>query len=236
MKNDKTIFVIDDEQDICDLVSMELQVYGYSVQSFTTGAQAVTALRNQPPALCIIDLGLPDMDGMDLVKQLCEENDVGVMILSGRNSVPDKVLGLELGADDYIVKPFIPRELVARVNSLLRRLEKTSSDSNGSEHTKACFAGRVYDPATLTLTREDQPPAELSSAEHELLIKLLKAPKTILSRDQLLGDNVSPFDRSIDVRMSRMRKKIEDDPKNPDIIKTIYGVGYILTTDVDWQA
>ncbi|GGK55452.1 response regulator transcription factor [Amphritea balenae] len=235
MRSNKTIYVIDDEVDICQLVSQELELFGYTVQTFTTGAQAVHALRNRPPALCIIDLGLPDMDGMELVKQLCEEHNVGVMILSGRNSVPDKVLGLELGADDYIVKPFIPRELVARVKSLLRRLEKAGPAPQDSS-SKAFFSDLSYDPATLTLTTATGDAEELSSAEHELLIKLLRAPKTILSRDQLLGDQASPFDRSIDVRMSRVRKKIEQDPKNPEIIKTIYGVGYILTTDVSWNS
>lgn len=235
MKNDKTIYVIDDERDICDLVANELELFGYTVRSFNTGTQASHAIKNQPPALCIIDLGLPDMDGMDLVKQLCEENRVGVLILSGRSSVPDKVLGLELGADDYIVKPFIPRELVARVNSLLRRLDKAEPNHDLQQKRHAHFADWTYDSATLSLIHEEKGTIELSSAESELLLMLLKAPKTILSRDQLLGERASPFDRSIDVRMSRVRKKIEVDPKNPEIIKTIYGVGYILTADVSWS-
>ncbi len=233
MNNNKMIYVIDDEKDICQLVSQELEQFGYTVRSFTTGAQACHALRTRPPALCIVDLGLPDMDGMELVKQLCDTHNVGIMILSGRNSVPDKVLGLELGADDYIVKPFIPRELVARVNSLIRRLKNHGPDPKAETRT-AQFAGLNYDPKTLTMVNTDGKHSELSSAEHELLIKLLKAPKTILSRDQLMGESTGPFDRSIDVRMSRVRKKIEKDPKNPEIIKTIYGVGYILTTDVSW--
>ncbi|WP_232846543.1 response regulator transcription factor [Amphritea pacifica] len=233
MNNNKMIYVIDDEKDICQMVSLELEQFGYSVRSFTTGAQACHAIRTRPPALCIIDLGLPDMDGMELVKQLCDKHSVGVMILSGRNSVPDKVLGLELGADDYIVKPFIPRELVARVNSLVRRLENSGPDPKTETRT-AQFANLRYDPKTLTLITGDGKQSELSSAEHVLLIRLLKAPKTILSRDQLMGETTGPFDRSIDVRMSRVRKKIEQDPKNPEIIKTIYGVGYILTTDVSW--
>ena len=234
MNNNKMIYVIDDEQDICQLVSQELQQFGYCVRSFTTGTQACPAIRPPPPALCIIDLRLPDIDGMELVKQLCDTHNVGVMILSGRNSVPDKGLGLELGADDYIVKPFIPRELVARVNSLIRRLENSGPDPKIETRT-ARFANLTYDPKTLTLITTEGKQSELSSAEHVLLIKLLKAPKTILSRDQLMGESTGPFDRSIDVRMSRVRKKVEQDPKNPEIIKTIYGVGYILTTDVSWN-
>lgn len=235
MKNNKTIYVIDDEQDICELVAKELELFGYSVRTFSTGAQAGYAIKTQPPELCIIDLGLPDMDGMELVKQLCDQHNVGVMILSGRNSVPDKVLGLELGADDYIVKPFIPREMVARVNSLLRRLDKMENTQPSQETRQAHFNDWRYDPSTLSLNHDSNGVIELSSAESELLMMLLKAPKTILSRDQLLGERASPFDRSIDVRMSRIRKKLEADPKNPEIIKTIYGVGYILTCDVSWQ-
>ncbi|MDO6562956.1 response regulator transcription factor [Amphritea sp. 1_MG-2023] len=234
MSHHKTIYVIDDEQDICQLLSHELEQFGYTVRSFNTGAQACHAIRIRPPALCIIDLGLPDMDGMELVKQLCELHRIGIMILSGRNSVPDKVLGLELGADDYIVKPFIPRELIARVNSLMRRLHHANNQPH-SETRIAQFANLSYDPNTLSLSCADGQQTVLSSAEHDLLIKLLKTPKTILSRDQLMGDSTRPFDRSIDVRMSRVRKKIEPNPKNPEIIKTIYGVGYILTTDVSWR-
>ncbi|MEH6579022.1 MAG: response regulator transcription factor [Amphritea sp.] len=234
MKNNKLIYVIDDERDICELVCNELEIFGYSARSFTTGAQACHAIKTRPPALCIIDLGLPDMDGMELVKQLCDKHSVGVMILSGRDSVPDKVLGLELGADDYVVKPFIPRELVARVNSLLRRIEKIDLPSHPEENRQAHFAGWIYNPATLSLINKENTATELSSAESELLMALLRAPKTILSRDRLLGDRASPYDRSIDVRMSRVRKKLEQDPKNPEIIKTVYGVGYILTVDVTW--
>ncbi len=235
MKNNKLIYVIDDERDICELVGRELEIFGYSVRTFSTGTQASHAIKTRPPALCIIDLGLPDMDGMDLVKQLCDRHNVGIMILSGRDSVPDKVLGLELGADDYIVKPFIPRELVARVNSLLRRLAKIDLPAPHTDKRQAHFAGWIFDPATLSLINKDQLSIELSSAESELLMTLLRAPKTILSRDRLLGERASPYDRSIDVRMSRVRKKLEHDPKHPEIIKTIYGVGYILTVDVAWS-
>jgi DNA-binding response OmpR family regulator len=116
------IYVIDDELDICNLVCQELERFNFNTQAFTTGEQALLAIKKQLPSLCIIDLGLPDMDGLSLVKKLFDDKKIGVIILSGRNSLPDKVLGLELGADDYISKPFDPRELVARVKSIVRRL------------------------------------------------------------------------------------------------------------------
>lgn len=230
----KLICIVDDEADICELVCHELSNYGFKAVACHSAAALQALLEKQQPELCIVDLGLPDADGTDLVKQLCQQAQMGVFILSGRSDAADRILGLELGADDYITKPFIPRELVARVNSYFRRLEKSTVTVSAEQGQRARFASWQYDPATLTLTSDVAEAAEFSAAEHELLMALLKAPKKILTRDQLLGERASPFDRSIDVRMSRIRKKIEHDPKQPSIIKTVYGVGYILTTDVQW--
>ncbi|GGO79993.1 DNA-binding response regulator [Marinobacterium nitratireducens] len=234
MKHNRLIYVIDDEADICTLVCDELRRFGFETRSFTNGNQAARAIRERLPDLCIVDLGLPDMDGMELVRQICAHQGIGIMILSGRDSTPDRVLGLELGADDYITKPFEPRELVARANSLLRRLSPGDTSAPDTPR-QASFAGWTFNPATLTLTRQDGEPEVLSTSEARLLSSLLRAPKQILSREQLLGDHVDPFDRSIDVRMSRIRKKIEQNPKNPCIIKTIYGAGYMLAADVSWS-
>lgn len=235
MKQNRLIYIVDDEADICTLVSEELERFGYETRICRTGAQASQAIRQRRPDLCIIDLGLPDMDGMALVRQLGELQGVGIMILSGRDSTPDRVMGLELGADDYITKPFEPRELVARANSLLRRLEQTDAPAADSRPRRAAFGSWIFDPASLTLSNQRGHSEVLSSAEAQLLNALLRAPRQILSREQLLGDRADPFDRSIDVRMSRIRKKIEADPKNPAIIKTIYGAGYMLMTEVRWQ-
>ena len=234
MSKSNLIYVIDDEIEICNLVCGELEHYGYQARAFHTGQQACQAMKAHPPALCIVDLGLPDMDGLGLVKQLCDSPAIGVMILSGRGSLPDRVLGLELGADDYITKPFDPRELVARVHSLLRRLDKAGTEPHPSKAKQAWFADWCYDPATLTLRHKNGNQTTLSSAEAEILCSLLRAPQQILSRDQLLGEQTIPYDRSIDVRMSRLRKKIETDPKSPQLIKTIYGAGYMLMTGVEW--
>lgn len=229
------IYVIDDEVDISNLVCQELERYNFDTQAFTTGEQVLLAIKEQLPALCIIDLGLPDMDGLSLVKELFDDKKVGVIILSGRNSLPDKVLGLELGADDYIGKPFDPRELVARVKSTVRRLIVTESPITTSAPQKASFGDWTFDQSTLTLANDLGDSFMLSAAEAEILIVLLNAPRQILSRERLLSEDATSFDRSIDVRMSRLRKKIEQDHKNPKIIKTVYGAGYIFTLDVKWQ-
>ncbi|WP_421863815.1 response regulator transcription factor [Motiliproteus sp.] len=240
MTSQKLIYVIEDERDIAEMVCNELQSFGFATEIFRTGAQASQAIRRRPPVLCIVDLGLPDMDGMALVRELCEQKRIGVMIVTGRGSLPDRVLGLELGADDYLTKPFDPRELVARVNSLIRRLDQIGQPETRPTPKVAQFGDWRFDPATLTLVRRDGHLERLSSAESELLMVLLKAPQQILNRDRLMGDLLGrdsiPYERSIDVRMSRIRKKLEDDPKRPKLIKTVYGVGYLLSVPVDWQA
>ncbi|MCY0964420.1 response regulator transcription factor [Parathalassolituus penaei] len=240
MSAQELIYLVEDDADIARLVSLELERYGYRVRYFRTGAQLLAAL-NQMPRVCIVDLGLPDMDGLELVRQLTAQANIGVMILSGRDSLPDRVLGLELGADDYISKPFDPRELVARVSSVIRRLDKNSQPkstiySPGEKgRSIARFEHWCFDSATLTLTRDSGEEAVLSAGEAELLLQLLQSPKQILSRDQLLRQQDDAFDRSIDVRMSRIRKKLEENPKSPRLIKTVYGMGYMLATDVRWE-
>lgn len=237
MQSDKLIYIVDDETAICDMVCKELAHFGYQTQAFHTGSAAMAALKNKIPDICIIDLGLPDMDGLLLVKELEEAINTGVIILSGRNSLPDRVLGLEIGADDFVSKPFDPRELVARVHSILRRMAKMSPSATENASQTATFDIWTFDPATLELhsNQSNQPESHvLSSAEAELLMLLLKSPKRILSRDQLLSNRENSFDRCIDVRMSRIRKKIEVDPKSPRLIKTVYGAGYMLTSDVSW--
>ncbi len=230
------VYVIEDEHDIGELICTALHDFRYSTVHFPTGETALLHLKTRLPDICIVDLNLPDMDGMELVKQLDIE-DIGVIIISGRDAITDRVLGLEFGADDYLTKPFEPRELIARVQSLLRRLRrKKSMDASSSK--QACFTDWVFKPESLTLQCEHGGRINeqtLSRAEGEILLSLLKHPFQILSRDQLLGDNSQPYDRSIDVRMSRLRKKIEPDPQNPVLIKTVYGAGYMLACDVTWM-
>ena len=176
------------------------------------------------------------MDGMQVVRQLQEGTPCAVLILTGRNDVTDRVLGLELGADDYIVKPFEPRELVARVRSILRRYQRSAAAEAITERNIASFAGWIFDGNRHTLTAPDGREIGLSAAEAGLLATLLRRPNKILSREQLLGErDVDPFDRSIDVRISRLRRKLDDDPQNPRLIKTVYGAGYLFAAQVSWQ-
>jgi DNA-binding response OmpR family regulator len=246
MMTGKTIYVIDDQDDLRQLVARSLQDYGYRVSGFATGQQALTAIAQIPPDLCIIDLGLPDMDGMAVIRKLVGDRPFGIIILSGRGGVSDRVLGLELGADDYVVKPFEPRELVARVASVLRRTEELKTLRAAAPSAQltpaprcAHFDAWTIDSGTLTLTHRDGRQERLSRAEADLLRCFLSAPKRVLSRDHLQGEaqdaDDMAFDRSIDVRISRLRKKLDDEPKSPRLIKTVYGAGYLLSTTVTWQ-
>lgn len=232
MKNNM-VFVIEDETDLGLLMRSALENFRYEVRYFSNGIDALAAVAKENPDICIVDLNLPDMDGLDLVKQF-DAQQRGVIIVSGRDDLTDRVLGLEFGADDYITKPFEPRELVARVQSLLRRLQR-SAEADVATCKKAEFAGWTYRPESLELQYSGQKKQSLSRAEGDMLLALLKHPFQILSRDQLLGDNCAPYDRSIDVRMSRLRKKLENSNEETELIKTVYGAGYMLTTAVNWS-
>ncbi|MBY0430247.1 MAG: response regulator [Rhodospirillales bacterium] len=239
MNAKKLVYLVDDEADIRSLVRNALEEYGFRTMSFGSGRDLRQAIRREPPDLCLVDLGLPDMDGLALVRELWEDLRFGVVILTGRGGLSDRVLGLELGADDYIVKPFEPRELVARVKTVIRRREQLAAGAATTEMATARFADWTFDLGDLTLSAADGRRESLSAAEATLLALLLRTPKRVLSREQLqsAGDERDdmPFDRSIDVRISRLRKKIEDDPKNPRLIKTVYGAGYLFVADVTWS-
>jgi DNA-binding response OmpR family regulator len=147
------------------------------------------------------------------------------------------VLGLELGADDYLVKPFEPRELVARVRSILRRYQRAAApEPGGTDRSVAVFGPWRFDSSRHSLIRADGSETSLSAAEAVLLLALVRRPNRILSREQLLGErDVDPFDRSIDVRISRLRRKLDDDPHSPKLIKTVYGAGYLFSAQVSWE-
>jgi two-component system, OmpR family, response regulator len=235
----KRIYVIDDEPDIRALLRQVLEGYGYHVTPIENGRMARQAIARETPDLCIVDLGLPDMDGLTLVRDLWQDVRFGVIILTGRGGISDRVLGLELGADDYIVKPFEPRELVARVNSVIRRRDQLAAASGTLPGERARFAEWIFNSGDLSLTHADGRQESLTTAEAGLLASLLRAPKRVLSREQLQGAEPEkddlPFDRAIDVRISRIRKKIESDPKAPRLIKTVYGAGYLFAAEVRWE-
>lgn len=232
-----TILLVEDEPAIAQLICSNLALYGFKCEHLSTGRQLLERAQLVAPDLCIIDLGLPDMDGMQVIRELQEGSPCAVLILTGRTDVTDRVLGLELGADDYIVKPFEPRELVARVRSILRRYQRSAShDPQPEALNKARFAGWQFDRGQHTLTHPQGHTVRLSAAEAALLTTLAQRPNRILSREQLLGErDVDPFDRSIDVRISRLRRKLEDDPHEPKLIKTVYGAGYLFAAQVTWS-
>jgi len=185
----------------------------------------------QVPSVVIVDLGLPDRDGLDVVRQLATTQDCGILVLTGRDSVPDRVLGLELGADDYLTKPFDPRELVARVRSIVRRRQP----QEGARRVVA-FAGWRFEPASNTLSPESGEPVRLSAAESALLLLFVSNPNRVLSREQLSGNpDLSATDRSIDIRVSRLRGKLEPGADSPQLIRTVYGAGYLFGAQVAWD-
>jgi DNA-binding response OmpR family regulator len=231
------IFVLEDDPDIARLICNSLAEYGFRCEHASTGRQLLERAQRSAPDLCIIDLGLPDMDGMQVVRELQDGSPCAVLILTGRNGVTDRVLGLELGADDYIVKPFEPRELVARVRSILRRYQRAAPTETAAETRHiAHFDAWRFDRERHALIAPDGREINLSAAEAGLLMTLLERPNRILSREQLLGErDIDPFDRSIDVRVSRLRRKLEDNPHDPRLIKTVYGAGYLFSAQVSWQ-
>lgn len=235
----KLVYVVDDDPDVRDLLRTALGGFGYTVCVFGSGQAVKTAIRRDPPDVAIVDLGLPDMDGLTLVRELWEDVRFGVIVLTGRGDVSDRVLGLELGADDYIVKPFEPRELVARVNTVIRRREQLMAAGRTTTAAKARFAEWTFDYGELTLTADDGRQETLTAAEAALLNMLLKAPRRVLSREHLQSAELDrgdlPFERAVDVRISRIRKKIEPDPRSPKLIRTVYGAGYLFAADVTWE-
>ena len=230
------IYVVEDDDAIARLVVMALHDFGFATEVFRNGATVLRRLQTERPDLCVIDLGLPDMDGIELLRQIATVSSSGMLILTGRGHTVDRVMGLELGADDYMVKPFEPRELVARVRSILRRRASASGSVPGKQRRHASFLGWSLDCAANILRAADGTEHLLGTAETQVLRAFVERPHQILTREQLIGQrDLSPLDRSIDVRISRLRRKLESDPQNPKIIKTVYGAGYMFSAAVTWS-
>lgn len=229
----KRIFIVEDDPDVARIIEQVLGDFAFRTVWCRSAGDLFRRLRSQNPDLCIIDLGLPDMDGLEVMQKVRAQSACGIVILTGRAHVSDRVMGLELGADDYVLKPFEPRELVARVRSILRRRENAARPENARQ--RAEFAGWHFNLGNNTLRAPDGKEEVLSTAEAELLRTFVQHPNRILQREQLMGSrDVSPTDRTIDVRISRLRRKIEPDPGEPTFIKTVYGAGYLFLATVDW--
>jgi len=229
------ILVVDDEPDICTVVEFALSDAGYEVHTHGRGDGVIEIVKKYNVDLVVLDLGLPGVDGLTLTRSLKERTDVGVIIVSGRGETTEKVIGLEIGADDYMAKPFEPRELLARVRSVMRRMEK-SEDTPVTETSIFEFDGWKLDVMVRSVTSPAGDPVSMSSGEFNLLRAFIEHPNRVLSRDRLLDlthDTDAPaFDRSVDVQIARLRKKIEPDPQNPTFIKTVRNAGYIFAAKV----
>lgn len=220
-----TILVIDDEENILNLVEAYLRAEGNTVHLARDGAQGLAAFRRYHPELVILDVMLPVMDGLEVLQQIRRESDVYVMMLTARSEEMDRVIGLTVGADDYLTKPFSPRELVARVKAILRRGRAASAD----ERQTLAFQHLQIDPQRYEVRRDGQL-VELTTLEFKLLAVLATYAGMVLSREQLLeqvwGYDFYGEDRVVDVHIGHIRQKLEDDPANPQFILTVRGVGY----------
>lgn len=233
------ILVVDDQQEICDLVREYLSDEGFRVSVANDGAGLRDAFGRESIDLVILDLMLHREDGLQLARELRSQSDVGIIMLTGRGETVDRIIGLEMGADDYLSKPFHLRELLARVRSVLRRGAARGGGGErgqmGRERIK--FAGWTLDLASRELSSPSGEDVRLTTGEFELLAAFVAHPNQVLSRDRLLDlsrhREAGPFDRTIDVQVGRLRRKLEDDPKNPGMIKTVRGGGYIFTPPVE---
>ena len=234
------IAVLDDEADITRLLAGYLQAQGFRITQLHSGVALMHTMREDPPALVLLDLGLPGEDGFGIARQLREHWRCGLVIVTGRGDAVDKVVGLEVGADDYVTKPFDLRELLARIKAVLRRLQPPAPPlppAGSAARNRLRFAGWLLDIDARSLSNAEGQPVALTGGEIDLLCTFARHPGRVLSRDFLLettrGREAAPFDRTIDVQVGRLRRKLEPDAEEPQIIKSVRGAGYILVPAVD---
>jgi DNA-binding response OmpR family regulator len=232
------IAVLDDDVEITRLLAGYLQGQGYRVTQLHSGAALMDTLRADPPALVLLDLGLPGEDGFSIARRLREHWHCGLVIVSGRGDAVDKVVGLEVGADDYVTKPFDLRELLARIKAVLRRLAPAApaAADPAPPRRRLRFAGWLLDIGARRLSDAQGRDIALTGGEFDLLCIFAQHPGRVLSRDFLLeatrGREAAPFDRTIDVQVGRLRRKLEPDAQEPQVIKSVRGAGYILVPAV----
>lgn len=236
MTSEPHIVVIDDHREIRDLVAAYLSRHGFRVSVAESGAALRRILERGTADLLVLDIMMPGEDGLSICRQIRGSNDLPIIFLTAMADDTDRIIGLELGADDYLVKPFNPRELLARVRAVLRRTSGASPPREASKDQIIDFHGWRLHVRRRELQSRDGLGVALSTAEFRLLKVFLDHPHSVLTRDELLdltvGRTADPFDRSIDNQVSRLRKKIEPDPKNPTIIQTHWGGGYSLSVEV----
>lgn len=230
------ILVVDDHRDIRETLARYLIKNGFRATSVESATHARKALKAAVIDLVVLDIMMPGEDGLSLCRHLVATGSIPVILLTAMADDMDRVIGLEIGADDYVTKPFNPRELLARIKAVLRRTNTEPKDRDPLDHELLSFEGWQLHVDKRELFDPEGARVPLSSGEFQLLCAFLKRPKMVLNRDQLMdlttGRMPNVFDRSIDNQVSRLRKKIEVDPKDPKLIKTVWGGGYMFTADV----
>ena len=239
------IAILDDEPDITQLLATYLGSNGFRVSQRHAGAALMELMTVDAPDLVLLDLGLPGEDGFAIARRLREHWNCGLVIVTGRGDAVDKIVGLEIGADDYVIKPFDLRELLARVKAVLRRTHGASSAAKSSTtqlgHGESFrFAGWLLDRRARRLVAANGAEVALTGGEFDLLSVFVQHPGRVLSRDFLLestrGRKAAPFDRTVDVQIGRLRKKLEIDPQDPQILKSVRSTGYVLVAQVLGEA
>lgn len=228
------LLLVDDEPGLREPLAEYLSRQGFAVTEAASAAEARDLLRDHTPDLVLLDIMMPGEDGLSLCRHLTETRAIPTIMLTARGEATDRVVGLEIGADDYVVKPFEPRELVARIRSVLRRAARGAAKASDDELYE--FDGWKLDPLKRRLTDPEGALVSISSAEFRLLVAFLERPRQVLDRDRLLdlvqGREAHLFDRAVDNQISRLRRKIEADSRNPTLIQTVWGGGYMLAADV----
>ncbi len=230
------LLLVDDEASIREPLSDYLVGQGFAVDCAASAVEARSKLLGGRYDLVITDIMMPGEDGLSLTRHLREAHDMPVILLTARSEETERVIGLEIGADDYVAKPFGPRELVARIRAVLRRAGADSRVATPDDDDSYRFSDWLLSATTRTLTHSDGRNVTLSSGEYQLLLAFLRHPRAVMTRDRLLdlvrGREADVFDRSIDNLVSRLRRKIEDDPRDSRLIRTIWGGGYSLAAEV----
>ena len=231
------ILVVDDDREIRDLLSKFLERQGMRVSAARDAKEARKLWPLGRYHLVVLDLMLPGESGLDFAKWLRTQGEVPIVMLTAMSEETDRIVGLELGADDYLGKPFNPRELLARIRAVLRRANGESGTAKEPPAKAIRFGGWVLEPVRRRLLNPDGAEVPLTGGEYELLQVLVERPNRVLTRDMLMdllrGRQAGPFDRAIDVAVSRLRRKLEDDGRNPSLIKTVRGGGYVLAATVE---
>ena len=235
MSDAQHIAILDDDPEIRSLLEQNLRGAGFEVSTASNGRDLKTILEHQTIDLIVLDLMLPGEDGLTICRELRAESNIPIIMLTAMTHEADRIIGLEMGADDYLTKPFSPRELVARIKATLRRQSMVTTQSEDRRRS-AVFEGWKLDVVRRELRDPDDVLVDLTSGEFDLLAALIERPNRLMTRDLLLditkGRQADVFDRSIDITISRLRQKIEEDPKNPQFIKTVRGKGYIFSAEI----